>query len=97
MPITDRERTVLEMFLSPRTFGGLAEAVSTLTAHRRELDLENLARYAVEIKVAVTAKRVGWALEAIGAPQGVFKRLRAVPMKSIRPIDPTFRKVAGRA
>src|ERR1035441_554741 len=73
VPITDKERTVLEMFLSPRAFGGLAEAVSVLEEHRKALDLEKLARYAVEIRVAVTAKRIGWALEAGGASRAVLR------------------------
>ena len=88
VPITDKERTVLEMFLSPRTFGGLAEAVSVLDEHRKALDLEKLARYAVEIKVAVTAKRLGWALEAGGAPRAILNRLRAVPAKGVQRLDP---------
>ena len=88
VPITDKERTVLEMFLSPRAFGGLAEAVSVLDEHRKALDLEKLARYAVEIRVAVTAKRIGWALEAGGASRAVLSRLRAVPVKGIQRLDP---------
>ncbi len=89
VPITDRERTLLELFLSPRTFGGLAEAVSVLDEHRRTLDLEKLVRYALEIKVVVTAKRLGWALEAAGAPRAILKRLRAVPVKRVQSLDPT--------
>jgi predicted transcriptional regulator of viral defense system len=88
VPITDKERTVLEMFLSPRAFGGLAEAVSVLEEHRKALDLEKIARYAVEIQVAVTAKRLGWALEAGGAPRAILNRLRAVPAKGVQRLDP---------
>lgn len=89
VPITDKERTVLELFLSPRAFGGLAEAVSVLEEHRKALDLEKLARYAVEIRVAVTAKRLGWALEAGGAPRAILNRLRAVSVKGVQRLDPT--------
>jgi predicted transcriptional regulator of viral defense system len=89
VPITDRERTVLEMFLSPRTFGGLAEAVSVLEEHRRAFDLEKLVRYALEIKVVISAKRLGWALEAAGAPRAILKRLRDVPVKRVQSLDPT--------
>lgn len=88
VPITDKERTVLEMFLSPRAFGGLAEAISVLEEHRSTLDLEKLARYAVEIRVAVTAKRLGWALEAGGAPRAILSRLRAVPVSGVQRLDP---------
>jgi predicted transcriptional regulator of viral defense system len=88
VPITDKERTVLEMFLSPRAFGGMAEAVSVLDEHRKDLDLEKLARYAVEVKVAVTAKRLGWALEAGGATRSILNRLRAVPAKGVQRLDP---------
>ena len=89
VPITDKERTVLELFLSPRTFGGLAEAVSVLDEHRKALDLEKLVRYAVEIKVAVTAKRLGWVLEAGGAPRAILNRLRAVQATGVQRLDPT--------
>ena len=88
VPITDKERTVLELFLSPRTFGGLAEAISVLDEHGKALDLEKLVRYAVEIKVTVTAKRLGWALEAGGAPRAILNRLRAVPAKGVQRLDP---------
>lgn len=88
VPITDRERTVLEMFLSPRAFGGLAEGISVVDEHRRTLDLEKLVRYALEIKVVVAAKRLGWALEAAGAPRAILKRLRAVPVKRVQSLDP---------
>lgn len=77
------------MFLSPRTFGGLAEAVSVLEEHRRAFDLEKLVRYALEIKVVISAKRLGWALEAAGAPRAILKRLRGVPVKRVQSLDPT--------
>jgi predicted transcriptional regulator of viral defense system len=89
VPVTDRERTVLEMFLSPWLFGGLSEAVATLEAHRAQLDLEKLARYAVDVEVAVTAKRVGWALETGAAPRAAIRKLRDVPMTGVRRLDPS--------
>ena len=39
IPITDRERTVLELFVSPKSFGGMGEAVSYthLDVYKRQL------------------------------------------------------------
>lgn len=95
-PITDRERTVLELFVSPRHFGGLGEALGVLEEHRASLDLPKLVRYGVAIGVASVAKRLGYSLERAGVDAAVLEPLRAVPSQSVCVLDPTRPKTGRR-
>jgi predicted transcriptional regulator of viral defense system len=89
IPITDKERTILETFVSPRLFGGIGEALATLEGHIHELDLEKLAGYSVRYGKASAIKRVGWALERLGAPSEFVDPLEKIPIKGFRLLDPT--------
>ena len=70
-------------------------AMGVLDEHRASLDLPKLIRYAVELHVAAVAKRLGWALETIGAEQEVLAPLLAVPVQATQLLDPT-REARGR-
>ncbi len=89
VPIYDRERSLLDGFASPRLFGGLGEALGILEEHARDLDLEKLVEYALRYDKASVAKRVGWALERVGAPRRVTAPLAKLPMSGVRMLDPT--------
>ena len=89
IPITDKERTVLETFVSPRLFGGIGEALATIEEHIHELDLEKLVGYAVQYGKASAIKRLGWALERLDAPQEFVDPLEKIPIKGFRLLDPT--------
>jgi predicted transcriptional regulator of viral defense system len=89
IPITDKERTILETFVSPRLFGGIGEALATLEEHNYELDLEKLAGYVVRYGKASAIKRVGWALERLSAPSEFVDPLEKMPIKGFRLLDPT--------
>ena len=89
IPITDKERTILETFVSPRLFGGIGEALATLEEHIHELDLEKLVGYAVRYGKASAIKRLGWALERLDAPQEFVDPLEKIPIKGFRLLDPT--------
>ncbi len=89
VPITDKERTVLETFISPRQFGGIGEALQTLEEHLRELYMENLVIYAVRYGKASVVKRLGWALERLNVPPKFLDPLREMPIKGFRLLDPT--------
>jgi len=88
VPITDRERTVLDAFATPARIGGMSEALAILEGHLSSLDLRKLAAYAVRLGVAATVKRVGWALESFGAQEDVLAPLLAFPVKMTQPLDP---------
>ena len=89
IPITDKERTILETFVSPRLFGGIGEALATVEGHIHELDLEKLVRYSVRYGKASAIKRLGWALERLGAPSEFVDPLEKTPIKGFRLLDPT--------
>ena len=89
IPITDKERTILETFVSPRLLGGIGEALATLQEHIHELNLEKLVGYAVRYGKASAIKRLGWALERLGAPSEFVDRLEEIPIKGFRLLDPT--------
>ena len=89
IPITDKERTILETFVSPRLFGGIGEALATLEGHIHELDLEKLAGYVVRYGKASAIKRLGWALERLDAPSEFVDPLEKIPIKGFRLLDPT--------
>lgn len=88
VPITDRERTVLDLVADPAWAGGLGEALWVLEAHRRALDLPKLVSYALRFGVIAVAKRLGWALESFGVEEGVLAPLLALPVKRVQPLDP---------
>ena len=89
IPITDRERTVLETFISPRLFGGIGEALSLIDQNAARLDIKRLVDYAVRYKKASVAKRLGWALEREGILQKTLSPLRMIPLTGIAILDPT--------
>ena len=90
VPITDKERTVLEGFISPRYFGGLGTILDILEEHYDELNIERLAEYSLHIEKASAIKRLGWALESVGAPESILVPLRDFPLKGFRLLDPTL-------
>jgi len=55
----------------------------------QQLDLKRLAAHAERHGKAAVARRVGYALEHVGAPHAVVEPLRAVAMQGVRPLDPT--------
>lgn len=85
----DRERALLDCFVLPRRFGGIAEGLGILEEHLQQLDLKRLVAHAQRYRKAAVARRVGYALEQVGAPAEVFEPLQALPMQGTRPLDPT--------
>lgn len=85
----DRERALLDCFALPRRFGGVAEGLGILEEHLQQLDLKRLVAHAKRYGKAAVARRVGYALEHVGAAAAVVEPLLAVPMQGVRPLDPT--------
>lgn len=86
--ITDRERTVLDLFGSPSMFGGIGEALSVIEQHRDQLDLEKLIDYALRFRSVAVVKRLGWSLERAGVDMKVLMPLLEVPVAHYSPLDP---------
>lgn len=89
VPITDRERTVLETFISPRMFGGIGEALGIIENHIRNLDPNKLVAYSCRYGKISVAKRLGWALERVGVPESVLEPLLKIPATGYHALDPT--------
>ena len=89
LSITDKERTMLEGFASPRVFGGMGEVLGILGEHLNEFDLNKLVAYALRYGKASVIKRLGWALEQAGAPGAALTPLAEIPVSGVRVLDPT--------
>ena len=88
VPITDRERTVLDCFTFPHLIGGFSEALAVLSEHWAVLDVRKLVSYTVRFDQAATIKRLGWALEEVGAPPEQLRPLLDHPISGYRVLDP---------
>jgi len=89
VPITDRERTVLEMFVSPSTFGGIGEGIGVLREHLDSLSIETLVRYALRHGTIAAAKRLGWALEDAGVSRSSLTPLLELPSTGYHLLNPS--------
>lgn len=88
--VTDMERTLCDGLSRPDLCGGFHEVMEGFEIAHFNLDLDysRLVDYATRLGVAA-AKRVGWALEAVGVEDGVLQPLADMPTKSYRNLDPT--------
>ena len=90
VPITDPERTVLDVFISPRLFGGIGQAFGIVHNHVHNLDAGKLVGYARRYGKISVAKRLGWALEQAGTADRVLQPLLAMPASGYyQPLDPS--------
>jgi predicted transcriptional regulator of viral defense system len=91
--ITDPERTVLDLFAAPQVFGSLQTGLETLDAQLQSaiapLDVDKLTEYALRYGVGAVIKRLGWALESLGAPESAIAPLEAYPLHAYSQLDPT--------
>jgi predicted transcriptional regulator of viral defense system len=88
VPITDPERTLLDMFAHPRMFGAIGTAMATLESALDRIGLERLVQYALRYEVGALIKRLGWTLEMLGASPVVIEPLRAFPVRAVYRLDP---------
>lgn len=86
--ITDKERTILETFISPRAFGGLGQAIGIVQEHIGSLQLSRLINYALECGTVAAAKRLGWALEHAEVDEHYLIPLLELPSSGYHLLDP---------
>lgn len=89
VPITDKERTVLEGFASPHTFGSLSEVLGILEEHLTAIDVPRLIGYALQYNAIAVIKRLGWALEQMSVSTKKLQPLKDYPASGYRLLDPT--------
>lgn len=89
VPITDKERTVLDTFISPRMFGGMGEGLGIIEEHLPMLTLDRLVNYTCRYGKISVAKRLGWALERAGIEESALTPLLEMPVTGYHALDPT--------
>ncbi len=86
--ITDLERTLLDGLAMPQHCGDFAEVLHAFGVAAARLNTRRITEYAIRLGAA-TAKRLGWALEALGVPQSELEDLATLPIRGYRKLDPT--------
>ncbi len=86
--ITDRERTLLDMVVYPRIFGGLNVAMEVLETQMINLDLVRLVNYLLRYDRGSIIKRVGWMLETLGVSESILKPLMDYKVQNDYLLDP---------
>lgn len=87
VPITDRERTILDAFVAPEIFGSLHEVIGALDEHLAEIDVDRLVAYALKYGQDAAIKRIGYVLERLGIPPNTITPLHEAPISGYRPLD----------
>lgn len=87
--ITDKERTVLDVFAYPKMFGGMGEALGVLENTIVNIDIEKLVSYAIQYDKKSLTKRLGWALEYFGVSEKLIEPLLKSPIKYFCRLDPS--------
>ena len=87
--ITDKERTLLDLFVTPKLFGGFGESLGILESALPTIDLTKLIMYAIKYDQKSTVKRLGWALEQFGVPVKKLAPLLNIPISYYCPLDPS--------
>lgn len=87
--ITDKERTLLDLFIHPKMFGGMGEALGVLENALATIDIQKLVDYAIQYDKKSVAKRLGWALEYFGVSAKQTEPLLKVPINYYCRLDPS--------
>ena len=87
--LTDKERTLLDVFIYPKMFGGIGEALGILVNSLSTIDVQKLIGYVIQYDKKSVAKRLGWALEYFGVPAEQLEPLLKVPINYFCRLDPS--------
>lgn len=91
--ITDKERTLLDMLIYSKMFGGMGEVLGVLENALSDLNISKLVQYAIQYDKNVYIKRLGWALEHFGVPSKQLTALKNISINYYYPLDPSKPKV----
>lgn len=89
VPITDKERTLLDVFVYPKMFGGMGEALGILENSLATIDIQKLVEYAIRYDKKALTKRLGWALEYFGVSVKKLEPLLGIPIHYFCRLDPS--------
>jgi predicted transcriptional regulator of viral defense system len=90
VPMTDKERTVLDLFVAPSWAGSFESVYGILKQSMEDqmLNVEKLVHYAIRYQEASLIKRLGWCLEDLGVPEHVLNPLLESKIRGYRLLDP---------
>jgi predicted transcriptional regulator of viral defense system len=89
VPITDKERTLLDVFIFSKIFGGMGEALGILELAIPEIDIKKLVDYAIQYEKKSVIKRLGWALDYFGVSAKFFSPLQKIPVTHYSRLAPS--------
>lgn len=89
VPITDKERTMLDGFAYPKRFGSMGEVLGIMEESSHLLDIDKLIRYTLKYNKGSVIKRIGWALDKLGVASEKLDLLKAYPSKGYHLLDPS--------
>ena len=90
--VTDKERTLIDMFYFPGPVGGLKKAFEILEEQvkSRQIDISKVIKYAAKFPNVSTTKRIGFALDQTGLKDKTLEPLlRRVKMTSLVTLYPS--------
>lgn len=90
VPMTDKERTVLDLFVAPSWAGSFESIYGILkqSISSEAIDLKKLAGYAIKYGEGSLVKRLGWCLEELGASEEILQPLLEMRISGYRVLDP---------
>jgi predicted transcriptional regulator of viral defense system len=86
--ITDKERTIIDVFNDPKMFGGIGEALGILENALPNIDIQKLISYAIQYGKKSLIKRLGWALEYFAVADKFLSPLLTIPIGYYCRLDP---------
>jgi predicted transcriptional regulator of viral defense system len=88
VPITDKERTLLDVFIFSTRFGGMGEALGIVQSVLSTIDQEKFINYTLQYGKKSIVKRVGWVLEYFGISSENLSKLVEIPVNYYSLLDP---------
>jgi len=85
--ITDKERTVLDLLVSPDIFGGVGAAIEIFEEALPELDIKKIVDYAIRYDVGAVIKRLGWILERLNTDPLIYSPLLKYKVEGLILLD----------
>ncbi len=87
--ITDKERTLLDVFIYYKMFGGMGEVLGILENSLATINIQKLCDYAIQYNKKSISKRLGWALEYFGIEEQQLEPLLNIQSNYYCPLDPS--------
>lgn len=88
VPITDPERTLLDLIARSDLFGGISMAIETISTNLEKIDLPQLVQYAIRYDVGAYIKRLGWILKINGVEDDILAPLLTYETQNYYLLDP---------